>query len=399
MAIDMITYEFLKNYVEGSVMGENATPRGIWTENPTSPYAKGHYVTWNNIVYIWYNEQNSANNNPEPGDGENWDSYWQEIVKNGNVYTKEETDALIKSTDRYTYYTPSTGLEIKDGEVVGIGTCTDECVVIPEILSDGTQVTEVAREAFWTRNGDSTFNNDVKTIILPPSISFLHSGAIFTQYCPNLKAIYIMNPNIKWDDENNNETAMHLHECVTDIYFAGSRQQWLDINAQHKKSLIALKPENIAAGLVPTMHYGHFASRAVVDEKLKNPSYEEDVKLTGITTVEGAMDAEITDNMLAGAGNSFHVNITGHIKFHCEVDKDGGWATVMDVELGGDTGVYEYSFEGVVEDGFDVYCSFAGVTFTEFVKKVYVKDAIGDMDTALDAILAIQESIIGGAEQ
>ena len=29
MAIDMITYEFLKRYVEGFAMGDNARPRGI----------------------------------------------------------------------------------------------------------------------------------------------------------------------------------------------------------------------------------------------------------------------------------------------------------------------------------------------------------------------------------
>lgn len=225
MAIDMITYEFLKNYVEGSVMGNNARPRGIWKQDPNDgkgPYKEGDYITWNNTVYIWYNKETSTTKgNPEPGDGTDWKECWQEIIK------------------------------------------------------------------------------------------------------------------------------------------------------------------------------------AVVDEKLKNPLYEEDVKLTGITTVEGAMDAEITDNMLAGAGNSFHINITGHIKFncHCDVDIDSGFATIMGVELGSNTGVYEYSFEGVIEDGFEVYCSFAGVTFTEFVKKIYVKDAIGDMDTALDAILAIQESIIGGVKQ
>lgn len=77
MAIDMITYEFLKNYVEGSVMGKNANPRGIWTDEPTEPYAKGHYVTHNNAIYIWYNEETSAaKENPEPGAGNDWEECW-----------------------------------------------------------------------------------------------------------------------------------------------------------------------------------------------------------------------------------------------------------------------------------------------------------------------------------
>lgn len=177
MAIDMITYEFLKNYVEGSVMGENARPRGIWERSPSDgkgPYKEGDYVTHNNIVYIWYNKETSTTKgNPEPGDGTDWKECWQEIIK------------------------------------------------------------------------------------------------------------------------------------------------------------------------------------AVVDEKLKNPSYEEDVKLTGITTAEGDIFASILDNELIAIASTFYIDIKGHIKFRCEIESSG-YADVMGVRLGDDTGVYEYSFEGVVEDGFEV---------------------------------------------
>lgn len=60
MAIDLLTYEFLKRYVEGSQMGQYAKPRGNWVkkdseENDISlqiEYSTGDYVTYNNAVYI-----------------------------------------------------------------------------------------------------------------------------------------------------------------------------------------------------------------------------------------------------------------------------------------------------------------------------------------------------------
>ena len=80
MAIDMMTYEFLKRYVEGANMGENARPRGIWKEKPDDgkgPYKEGDYVTHNNTIYIWYNgETSTTKENPEPGAGNGWEEYW-----------------------------------------------------------------------------------------------------------------------------------------------------------------------------------------------------------------------------------------------------------------------------------------------------------------------------------
>lgn len=50
MAIDLLTYEFLKRYVEGSQMGQYAKPQGVWDETKT--YSTGDYVTYKNVVYI-----------------------------------------------------------------------------------------------------------------------------------------------------------------------------------------------------------------------------------------------------------------------------------------------------------------------------------------------------------
>lgn len=86
MAIDLLTYEFLKRYVEGSQMGQYAKPQGKWDETKT--YSTGDYVTYNNTVYIVpFNPNASANSSESekiqtatgvvPGTNE---TKWQEIA-------------------------------------------------------------------------------------------------------------------------------------------------------------------------------------------------------------------------------------------------------------------------------------------------------------------------------
>lgn len=212
MAIDMITYEFLKNYVEGSVMGDNATPRGIWTENPTSPYAKGHYVTHNNAIYIWYNEETSATKgNPKPGDGTDWKECWQEIIKTVGYYDKDRLE-------NHTYYTPSTGLEIVDGVVVGIGSCGDGHIVIPEFYNDGgvkKPVYRIGHNVFGSPLGDKGVQ--IKSITFPYSIKELSPRTIDSRHCPNLESVYLMNPDVSWDKDENRP--FYFEANVKDIYF------------------------------------------------------------------------------------------------------------------------------------------------------------------------------------
>ena len=502
--------------------------------------------------------------------------------------------------DGFTYAVPSKGLEFEGNVLVGIGTCQDECVVVPDVTPNGTPVTEIAREAFW--NNWNNLNDFTKTIVLPPSVSFLNAFSISSTYCINLKSVYITNPNITWDDTDDTYAAIHLGSNVTDVYFAGSRKQWIDINGKHEKPLIALPSANIEAGITPTMHYGYFYAYAggnqqsedknfateeyveqkisslvesapetldtlgelaaalnndenfaatvinqisnkldkniitdinlaevttmsdpnieymiitdksiasfsniytfnvtgnvrlrghfettmesslvingniiasnrgdmvgdpsatfefegyvensiifnsgdgtivfdefvtiaetlekldnvytkeetnsLIDakigdvdskfsEKLKNPFYEEQIKLTEVTIAvpewEGA-SVYITDNSVSSDGCIYNINIKGDVKFKCNIS--GGEAYIyVDGKLVAELNTYtentEYAFEGVINEGMSVHCMMTGVTFAEFVKKVYVSDAIGDMDKALDSILTIQESIVGGVE-
>lgn len=141
------------------------------------------------------------------------------------------------------------------------------------------------------------------------------------------------------------------------------------------------------------------------DEAIKNPYYTEDVKLTGITTAVSDwedVDIGISDNSISSANAEFTIDIQGDVKFNCSCSGEPGGYTAnfyVDDELvaqckDGET----FSFEGHVAQNIRVKCYFMGVTFSEFVKKMYVEDVLSDIDTALDSILAIQESIIGGVE-
>ena len=180
----------------------------------------------------------------------------------------QETDEQVKSASRYTYYTPSTGLEIVDGVVIGIGSCRDEHIVIPELYNDGgvkKPVTAVRAGTFSELLGsDGAF---IKSITFPSSIErFIIPGndadnIINSDYCPNLSEIYMMNPNITWDDIR---YPFRLLENVKDLYFAFTEKQYDNMNSGKWYTLITLKNENIAAGIVPTKHFGHFVTTAVI---------------------------------------------------------------------------------------------------------------------------------------
>ena len=182
----------------------------------------------------------------------------------------EETNKPVKSASRYTYYTPSTGLEIEDGVVIGIGSCRDEHIVIPELYNDGgikKPVTAVRAGTFSELLGsDGAF---IKSITFPSSIErFIIPGndadnIINSDYCPNLSEIHMMNPNITWDDVRH---PFRLLETVKDLYFAFTEKQYDNINAGKWYTLITLKNENIAAGIVPTKHFGHFVTSAVIGD-------------------------------------------------------------------------------------------------------------------------------------
>ena len=115
MAIDLLTYEFLKRYVEGSQMGQYAKPRGRYSSSAT--YNTGDYVTHNNTVYIVpfdLNGNNQSFSGVEPG-SENSQNYWQQFISasspvapnppinpdtptNYNSYSKEESDLLLNAS-------------------------------------------------------------------------------------------------------------------------------------------------------------------------------------------------------------------------------------------------------------------------------------------------------------
>lgn len=94
MAIDLITYEFLKNYVATKTMGDNAIPRGTWNGSVID-YEIGNYVTHKNVVYVY---AGTGHENPEPGTApENGkENPWQEIIsaRLEDYASKEDLDKL-----------------------------------------------------------------------------------------------------------------------------------------------------------------------------------------------------------------------------------------------------------------------------------------------------------------
>lgn len=137
------------------------------------------------------------------------------------------------------------------------------------------------------------------------------------------------------------------------------------------------------------------------DEAIKNPYYTEDVKLTGITTARpnwSDADIYITDTELGSAGCKYDIDIQGLVSFTCVID-EGEVDIVIDgqrVANLSDHGASEYSYNGTISEGMTVECRMTCVRFTEFVKKTYVADAIGDIDTALDELHNYAQALIGG---
>jgi hypothetical protein len=182
-----------------------------------------------------------------------------------SVYTKVESEELISQVDRYTYYTPSVGLEIEDGVVIGIGSCRDEHIVIPELYNDGgvkKPVYRIARDVFGSLLGDKGVQ--IKSITFPYSIKELSPHTIDSWRCPNLKSVYLMNPDVSWDKDES--FPFHFEANVKDIYFGFSEAQYDEMIARNGGALITLKNENIAVGIVPTKHFGHFVTSAVIGD-------------------------------------------------------------------------------------------------------------------------------------
>lgn len=185
-----------------------------------------------------------------------------------DVYTKAETNEQVKSASRYTYYTPSTGLEIVDGVVVGIGSCRDENIIIPEFYTENGEkkpVTVVRSGVFGKLLGNNgsfiksiTFSHNIERFDM--SFSDTGGNVINSEYCENLKEIYMMNPNITWQDFT---YPFRLLENMKDIYFAFTEAEYDKINEGRQYTLITLPIENIQAGKVPTKHFSYFASTVV----------------------------------------------------------------------------------------------------------------------------------------
>ena len=106
------------------------------------------------------------------------------------VTTPEETTALEEIT------LPSNSLSFAsagDGTctVVGIGSCTDACVVIPAYSPAGDKVTTVAARALYGQK-------QINAIQIPATVE--HIGALAFANCPNLVYISVSDQNEEYCD-------------------------------------------------------------------------------------------------------------------------------------------------------------------------------------------------------
>lgn len=335
--------------------------------------------------------------------------------------------------------TESEGLAFEDNDdgetcsVSGIGTCSDKEVVIPMFSPSGKLVSTLKASAFEG-------NENITALFIPKSVYKISSYSI---NCPNLKILALSNPDTQTSIRKitaqldkvyyNGSYDAFMHTALTETIMSENTKLFcgfFDVDLLLSKAdadKVYTKEEVDGKIDVISSEVGNrytkeevdnklseiggsvdAYTKAEIDEKLKNPSYEEQVKLKGITTAVPDWEdtsVSITDNSISSAGADFIIDVQGEVKFNtsCVGEPEYTADFYIDGEMVAQCHDGEsFDFEGHVSQNIRVRCSFMDVYFLEFTKKVYVKDAvgdingkIGDIDVALDAILAIQSEVVG----
>lgn len=127
----------------------------------------------------------------------------------------------------------SKGLEIENGIVLGIGTCTDTEIIIP-FMHDGVLITEIAEKAFYKQKS-------IERVTVPPSLTKIGSQAFWQ--CSSLRYVNLENVTEIGDrafahctsldrvsiNININKLEMSAFECcssLSSIIFNGTVEQW-----------------------------------------------------------------------------------------------------------------------------------------------------------------------------
>lgn len=270
---DEATVESMAKHIHSSDNPHSVTPSkiGAYTRDEVDGYVSGlsEQITSN------YSDLSEDITNLRTATQQSFDTVGRIVsgkADSDKVYTKEQVDELIDAgggssstpTDKYNYYVASKGLEIEDGVVIGIGSCRDENIIIPEFYTENGEkkpVTAVRSGAFGKLLGNN--GSFIKSITFSHNIErFDMAGGhvINSEYCENLEEIYMMNPNITWQDFT---YPFRLLENMKDIYFAFTEAEYDKINEGRQYTLITLRNENIQAGKVPTKHFSYFASTVV----------------------------------------------------------------------------------------------------------------------------------------
>ena len=192
----------------------------------------------------------------EDEDIDNYEKHKAFTMSNGRAFFYERYTCFpfLPSSEE------SKGLYIIGDTIYGIGTCRDKHIVIPRYSDDGTLITHVGACAFGEPKKDYSF---IESIVFPDTIQHL-GAAIVTESCTNLRTIYLMNPDVEWmnTDEKGEATgeavgpAFYFEESGKEIFYAGSREQWLDLNTAGEYPLYTIQ-ESVEPPTISYAYYGH----------------------------------------------------------------------------------------------------------------------------------------------
>lgn len=332
---------------------------------------------------------------------------------------------------------PSEGLIFDGDTLVGVGTCKDSTVVIPEYSPEGTRVTKVGMYAFGYNSDEDISDGDlsfIESVVFPPSIMHYDEWVIHTSVCNNLKSVYMFNLDITRED-NGNPVFADSVGSIRDVYFFnGTEEQWVTLNTSYSSGFIGLKQSNVESGIVPTKHFypPELIGSALPDDIDINHTHENakyeytDVNLDDLSVIyPSSGSVTITPpNKIALSGASisdpFELKYSGYADIELQVSDVGMSADTLIIWVD-DVEVYRkapsigdiFKFSGNIAEGIRLSGYFTMLEFIKF-KSLSSTDGfmagkdkaeldklsatVGSFDTALDELHAYAQALIAGGE-
>lgn len=349
------------------------------------------------------------------------------------VQLAEDIEELYKTL----FPKPSEGLIFDGDMLVGVGTCKDSIIVVPEYSPEGVRVTRVGMYAFGYNSEDDISDGDlgfIESIIFPPPLTYYAEWAIHTNVCNNLKSVYMFNLDVIRED-NGNPVFADAVGCIRDVYFFnGTEEQWVTLNTSYSSGFIGLKQANVENGIVPTKHFYPpdmigTVGGADINHTHETASYEyTDVNIADLTVIYplGGNAYVESDGIitLSGASQNYPLKLeySGYADIELKVTEAEMAIDELVISVD-DTELYRkypsvgdiFKFSGNINEGIKLSGSFTELKISKFkslsgiagfmagedkAKLDKLVESMGDFDTALDELHAYAQSVItGGASE